>query len=191
MSSTAGSFSRVALPAKRYGRSATGKLAYATPFPLTQTPQTPRSWHRGVSSKTWVRVPRRHDGWQNSPARRVTAGSRQINNEMANVRFWKTNAGARLFRGRKVAEGRPRARLDELSQITKKAVPTVRFSVKCHTVLSFFSKFPFFLVKMGRQTPIRRTERKQPSRKKWLKDALALALVHFPRSQKKQVSLYA
>ena len=51
---------------------------------------------------------------------------------------------ARLSVTKKVAEGRPRARLDELSQITKKAVPTVRFSVKCHTVLSFFSKFPFF-----------------------------------------------
>ena len=40
-------------------------LACATPFPLTQTPQTPRARHRGVSSKTWYRVPRPHDGWQN------------------------------------------------------------------------------------------------------------------------------
>jgi hypothetical protein len=69
---------------------------------------------------------------------------------------------ARLSVTKKVAEGRPRARLDELSQITKKAVPTVRFSVKCHTVLSFFSKFPIFLVKMGRQTPFRRTQRVYP-----------------------------
>jgi hypothetical protein len=46
------------------------------------------------------------------------------------------------------------------------------------------------LVKKGRQTPFRRTERVYPSRKKWLKDALALALMNCPRSQKKPFLLY-
>jgi hypothetical protein len=71
----------------------------------------------------------------------------------------KTNAvstyGARLSVTKKVAEGRPRARLDAFSEITKKAVATVRFCVNCHAVRSnsgttkiikktFFSRMAFF-----------------------------------------------
>ena len=76
--------------------------------------------------------------------RLVISFERHHQKMLEKARFADSTYAARLSVTKKVAEGRPSARLDELSQITKKAVPTVRFSVKCHTVLSFFSKYPFF-----------------------------------------------
>jgi hypothetical protein len=78
------------------------------------------------------------------------------------ARFAESTYAARLSVTKKVAMSRPRARLDAFSEITKKAVATVRFCVKCHTVWSFFSKFPIFLVKMEEKTPFRRTQRVYP-----------------------------
>ena len=54
------------------------------------------------------------------------------------ARFADSTYGAKTSGTKKVAEGRPRARLGAFSEITKKAVPIVRFCVKCHTVWSFF-----------------------------------------------------
>ena len=102
------------------------------------------------------------------------------------ARFADSTYGAKTSVTKKVAEGRPRARLGAFSEISKKTGVSVRVMREMsHGLVIFLSgtikkknagKGPFL--------PIRRTERKHPSRKKWLKDALALALVHFPRSQK-------
>ena len=74
----------------------------------------------------------------------IFLGRHHFKKMLEKARFADSTYGAETTVTKKVAEGRPRARLDELSQITKKAVPTVRFSVKCHTVLSFLSKCSIF-----------------------------------------------
>jgi hypothetical protein len=69
---------------------------------------------------------------------------------------------ARLSVTKKVAEGRPRARLDELSQITEKSRSYCTFLREVSHRFVIFLQISHFLVKMGRQTPFRRTQRVYP-----------------------------
>ena len=92
--------------------------------------------------------------------------------------------GCRFFRHEKVAEGRPSARLGAFSEITKKTGASVRVMREMSHRLVIFLSGTIKKCWKRPVLPIRRTERVSSVTKKWLKHALASALVHRPRSQK-------